>query len=269
MPKDSKELKRKDIKFLRAVQLLCDNPDEYDHTDKGKAPANTSALKSVEWMDLSDGDLEYRMVKQSDSGANKRGFEVDGGLGYLRIYQAEPGPSGYEPRSVEITEKGRKALKAAMEDHGFVEGVPSEEDDAGTDIPGEVELEIAEIREEMADLRSEVEQRRTEAAELREEIQQLKETRDQLIENVEELSEIVEMWEERPLGAVGQQKSERIDSTIRAIPAFIDMHKNVFGLDPREFGIDQEVSVEDVRDAREEVNRALSGEAPIEVADES
>jgi len=238
MPKTQDELDLKDINFLRAVKELCDNPDEHPETEGGEAPANTTAIKELEWTDFSAAELQYRMSK------NKRGFEADGGMGLIRVYDPPITENGYGPRSVEITDQGRRVLSETLEERDLtISG------EGATALAEDAELEIAELREEVSRLSREVEE--------------MREDHTQTQEDVEAVAEIVEMWQDQEFGALDPEQGNKLSSVIKALPAFIELHNEIFGVNPKEFGPEESLSNEDYQQKREQVREAL------EIADRS
>lgn len=106
-----KNLKLNDIKFLRAVEELNNNPEEYKHTDKGEAPANTTSIRTN--TDMTSDEVKYRM----GGNQNSRGFEIktEERPKLIISHSAKPTDKGFEPRSVELTDKGQETLKEAEE----------------------------------------------------------------------------------------------------------------------------------------------------------
>lgn len=235
MPKNPADLTLKDIKFLRAVRELCDNPENYPNTDLGDAPANTTALKNdLPNYEPSKGVLNYRMVKDNESDGNKRGLEVDGGLGYIRIHSPSLTEDGYGPRSVEITDKGRRALESAEERSGMEDTVARE-----TDGPSSTELQL-------------------EVERLGDRVDELEAEREELVNQLEEVRELMELWQERDIGATSRERADKINSAINAVPTFYNTFSEVFGVDSHDFNPKSEITPQDVEDARAAASERLS-----------
>ena len=111
----STDLSIKDIKFLAAVRDIDANPEEYEGTEDGEVPATITAITAA--TDLSKPQIEYRITP----GDHKRGFEVNGGAGLIRIHSARLVGNRFGPKSAEITEKGEKALAEAKRAHGLTD----------------------------------------------------------------------------------------------------------------------------------------------------
>ncbi|QCP89417.1 hypothetical protein [Haloarcula marismortui] len=105
------ELSIEDIEFLTIVRDVSDNPDEYDGTELGEAPATVTVI--TDNTSLSKSQVKYRLNSESDAG-NSRGFTEDQ-LGYIESYGASMTEKGWGPRSCEITEKGREAVDGVTE----------------------------------------------------------------------------------------------------------------------------------------------------------
>lgn len=111
----STDLSITDIKFLEAVRDINANPGEYGGIEDGEVPASITAI--TEATDLTKPQIEYRITP----GDHKRGFEVNGGAGLIRIHSAQLVGNRFGPKSAEITEKGEKALAEAKRAHGLTD----------------------------------------------------------------------------------------------------------------------------------------------------
>jgi len=97
------DLSTTNVRFLRVIRNINTNPDEYDNTNKGEKPANTTAIRKAS--DFSRNQINYRL-------APDRGTDfTDSGEGLLKIHPASiDDDGGFGPKSVELTQKGLDVL---------------------------------------------------------------------------------------------------------------------------------------------------------------
>jgi hypothetical protein len=143
--KPRNELSLIDIKFLKGIAEIEQNPNEVPDTDKSEVPANTSSLRHV--TDLERGKIRYRMKPQEDGG---RGFQE---IGYARLHPPATLDKGrIGPRSIELTDQGRKAIMSWEKRHGEVD-----HEELNETTKEDIELEIANLRGKVEELETRVE----------------------------------------------------------------------------------------------------------------
>jgi len=99
------DLSTTNVRFLRVIRNINTNPDEYEATERGEVPANTTAIRKAS--DFSRSQINYRLA--SDRGTDF----TDSGKGLLKIHPASVDESGgFGPKSVELTQKGLKVLSS-------------------------------------------------------------------------------------------------------------------------------------------------------------
>lgn len=224
--KRKSDLSLEDIKFLKAVQRIENTPEDHPGTDETPAPANTSVLKNV--LDLSENQIRYRMLP------DKRGFDE---MGLLICHDKEATPQGYKPRSVELTDEGRKAIDSWEKKHGELD---LEELDRATIEDVEVELEHLHGR----------------------------------IDDLEEEFARVDAIEQSEYGAVDSAKAEKLDRSISLAIAYHKVFEDVLGISPQAIG--DEVTVQEAREQikadlglvdAEEAPEGAAASGPMDVDD--
>ncbi len=116
------ELTLPDIKFLQAVQEINKQPDNYQDTDKGEIPANSKSVRKA--TDLNGNQVSYRMGGNSSS----RGFS-EGDNPLIISHEPVKIDSGFEPRSVELTNTGEEMLEKAQNQVNEIAGIKRQEFD--------------------------------------------------------------------------------------------------------------------------------------------
>lgn len=140
MRKPFDELSHEDLKFLKIIKEISDNPEEFPHTHLSQAPANTRSIKAA--TNLTDRQIEYR-IRPYNQGQN-RGLDH---LGYVTIHDAVATDDGFAPRAIELTDQGQKALLTWEEKRGEVQA-----EDLDEMTRNEIELELEQLRSKVSRL---------------------------------------------------------------------------------------------------------------------
>lgn len=141
--KDRGDLTHEDIRFLKAVQDIEENPGKYPGTNLTEHPANTSVLK--EMLDMSADMIRYRISP------GERGLED---LGLVRLYDPELTDDGrMGPRSIALTDEGDKAIVDWEKRHGDLDA-----DGWDTTTVEAIEIEISQIQNRLDQLDSQLTQ---------------------------------------------------------------------------------------------------------------
>lgn len=222
-PKQKADLSKEDIIFLKTVHEIESKPENYDGTDAAPAPANTSVLNSH--TPLSKTQIKYRMLP------GERGLEK---LGYLRLHETEATQQGFTPRSVELTDEGRKAIMNWEEKHGELD--PDAWDQTTVK---DIELEIDRLRKQVENLEGGASQQGH-------------------LEELDKLSARLDAIEDSEFGAVDEESAEKLQRTISWVIAMRKAFEDVLGFSPGDLGDD--VSVQEARvTIRENLRAAGSG----------
>lgn len=207
LPEDP-ELGSKDIRFLRAVREV-NELEGYEPGYDERPPATTGRI--AEAADLTKNEVNYRF--------NQRGFETDGGLGYIEVYPSELLENGaLSAKRAELTERGEAALSEVVEGNSprSVEGK-----ELG-DRLSELEDGIAELREETA-----------------------------------ALQEVVEQLDSSEHDGWDPEREEQFDAMLNAMIAYRRIFSEVFDIDPSAFRGDCDPSKEVVSRARRNVRESV------------
>jgi len=194
------DLSTTNVRFLRVIRNINTNPDEYEATDVGKMPANTTAIRKAS--DFTRNQINYRL-------APERGTDfTESGMGLLKIHPASiDEDGGFGPKSVELTQKGLEVLSSYAADDDF------DPDEFGSD--SEV---ISQLHARLRALEdhSQVGGKRMGAkvAENAEGVERIEEKLDELIEEVSALRN--SEW-----GAVDNAKAENLDRFLSRAPAML------------------------------------------------
>lgn len=117
MPIDKiSDLTMKDIRFLMAVRDINENPEEYEDTELGEAPANTTSIRKA--TSLSTGEVRHRLNEKSDI--------ADEELGAVTLHKAQPTDGSLGPKSVELTQDGERLLRHALASRGIGDHDPTD-----------------------------------------------------------------------------------------------------------------------------------------------
>ncbi|AUG49590.1 hypothetical protein BVU17_18650 (plasmid) [Haloarcula taiwanensis] len=234
------ELSIEDIEFLTIVRDVSDNPDEYDGTELGEAPATVTVI--TDNTSLSKSQVKYRLNSESDAG-NSRGFTEDQ-LGYIKSYGASMTEKGWGPRSCEITEKGREALDEVTENSTLSLSTSKEGSPAG----GSTER----------------------IEELAEDIERLDNQLAAMGARLTEATEAIEEFNEAEFGAVDEEMSHRLESALDAMITYKNIFEYVLGTDVRPFHPDENgmIDAEMVAEGREQVVAAINATSESDAAEE-
>ena len=217
------ELSIEDVRFLRAVRDINDDPEDYPRTDNGVTAATVSAIREV--TNLSRSQLNYRM----GVGSNRRGFEE---MSLVVTHDPPMTDTGYGKRSVELTEKGKQRLNQGLRAYGLAEESGRSEQ---------------EVLEQLDDLGARIES-------LERRLDGIERDVEEAVDTVEAVDERLDRYEERSMGAVDEQQAARLRTVIDAMPAFYQAFQ-LMGMDVREI---QEAENLDDREAKALVNDVRS-----------
>ncbi|SNR57404.1 dynamitin family protein [Halorubrum vacuolatum] len=187
------KLRDPDIQFLLAVKEISENPNEYEFTDQGKTPANAAALRRE--TGLSKTQIDYRVKR------GERGFAEDG-MKLLRTHAPMINDEGgYDPRSVELTDKGERVV---AEIRDVLSGSSGGGDGGGLGEDAEaIREEIEALKNEVSELRSELEKK----------------------------SEALDQIEASETGALSSEYVDRLEAVLGAVPFQQIALKHVLGVD--------------------------------------
>jgi len=227
MPKSKDDLTISDIEFLQAVKYIEEHEDEFDATEDGMAPANTTVVKRVldQWDTINEwgnGKIDWRM----DKGKRGWGVEDDPGLGLVCIYPAKPDPQkGWTTRSIELTDKGRKRLSVAEQKHDLE---PSEGEQADTDAIRTTEMELRlERTEDRLDF--------------------MEEKVDTVIGNLQAIDESLTEIQESKTGALDSEASQQLSTVFDLVVRYQRIFEAVLDIDTEPFGANQEMNDDKVQ----------------------
>jgi hypothetical protein len=197
------DLSLRDIKFLRAVRDINGNPEAYEKTDVGQAPANKQSIRLA--TDLGKKEVGYRL-------GGKGGRGLENGEEPL-IERLEPEPIAEEnrfgPRSARLTEHGLEAL-SEFEESGML-GSGSVEDEPET---------IKQLRARIEELES---QKQTGSAG--------GQVDDEIVERLEAIERQLEVFNEQAWGSVSDEKAEGVESLLELSPPAFHVIETIFGID--------------------------------------
>ena len=201
-PKPSTELSVEDVRFLRAVRDISENPEDFPRTKKGTTPASTRAIREA--TTLSKNQIDYRLGTTT----KERGFDK---LGYLIIHDPPMTDTGYGPRSAELTEKGERRLEEGLQAYGL------EKTEARAD---------PEVMEKLDDIGARLDN-------LEQQIDEVEDEVAKVVNSVNNLEGRVSRIESNRMGAIDEQQAARLRTVIDAMPAFYQAFQLV-GMDVRE-----------------------------------
>lgn len=149
------DLSMKDIKVLRAIKNINENPDEFASTEAGETAANTRSIRKAT-EGLSPRQVKYRIKKSG---------KLDE---LVTKYDAEyyPEEQTHDPVSAELTTKGHEVLAEVEDtDHGeAIENLRERLDRLeNAEVDGEIDAtaisaEIESLRESVSEMESQVQQ---------------------------------------------------------------------------------------------------------------
>lgn len=209
------DLKPADVEFLLTVQDLESNPQKYDNTEQGKAPANVSAIR--EETSLTKSQVVYR----SRDGDNGRGFAEDE-MGLLRVHPPTVESGSFGPRSVELTDKGRKVVSEVRAERTGATG-----EDAGA-----TSAEVNELEQQVSELQDEV----------------------------EKLSESLAQIQRSQMGAVDSDLADRLNASLRLFPRHQFVLSEIMGIDLDLLADADDLDTIDVDRIRRDTFETLSGD---------
>lgn len=192
MRKRTEDLTHVDIKFLKLVQEINDNPEDYEQTDLGVTPANTRAL--IKNSELSPQQVRYRIRPYLDG--KNRGFDH---LGLVELHDHEGSTEGLSARSVEVTEAGRLKIQDWQQRHGDLEL----DESARPTLEG-LEADLMQLRGRLEEKEERIESLESELSSLR----------------------------ESQFGAVDDDQAEKIDGSIKYVARSRKFFQDVLGVDP-------------------------------------
>ncbi|MFD1571842.1 hypothetical protein [Halorubrum laminariae] len=208
-----------DVEFLLTVQNLENNPTDYDNTDPGKAPANVSAIR--EETSLTKSQVAYR----AREGENGRGFAEDD-MGLLRVHPPTVQSGAFGPRSVELTDKGRKVISEIRAERSGSAGGDS----------GATSAEINELEQQISELQN----------------------------DLENISESLETIQRSRMGAIDSEMADRLTASLRLFPRHQFILSEILGLDMEELAEAGDLDTVDKDELRREVLETLAGEGELE-----
>jgi len=179
------DLGLKDIRFLKAIRDISENPEKYPHTDTGKVPATKTALREA--TELDEDSLRYRLR------TDRSKLAEDGGAGYIRIRSPTVNDDGsFGPKSVELTDEGYEVLEAELEERDLVmAGVQHGEQSGEQGGSGELEAAVATLEERLASVEA----------------------------KLDRVLELVNEWESSSTGALDPDQTRALQAMTDAVPA--------------------------------------------------
>jgi len=232
-PKSRDEIHPIDIKFLKAVREIEDNPGSFSGTGVTEVPANTSVIR--EYLGMKADKIRYRMRPAPEG----RGFEE---MGYVELHDPELTTEGHlGPRSINLTEEGRMMIVDWEKRHGQIDI----EDLDATTLEG-LEVEIDRVKGRLDEIDGQLQQaelKQPAGAETREEVQQLRSRVDALTEKVKE-------FQEAEFGAVSEVRSRDLAGTIKMVEGFgflFDILGVSVAANPHEVDYEDEAAKEQIR----------------------
>ena len=188
-------LKEPDVEFLLAVSRIEKNPTEYDNTDVGETVANVTSIREAS--DLTRSQVDYRV----SPGEGGRGL-AEGGMNFIRAYEATIEGRNFGPRSVELTEKGERIVAEIKEMRSGTGVSSGGNDGVSSDRISELEAQVSEMQAK--------------------------------IENFSATAEKVDEIDRSEMGAIDSEMSTQLRATSNAISHHQLVFKEVFGI-----GIDE------------------------------
>ena len=234
------DLSLDDIQFLKTVRDVCADSSEYPDrwTADGESPATTTAIREVSGLDKSQ--VQYRLTAGSDG----RGLD-EGESPLVQLYDPPMTPSGYGPKSAELTEHGEEVLASALTREDV-------QDAQGVLAAGSAGME--------------------EVAQLAETLDELEGTVRELQETVMSVDETVSGWESDEFGSVDGETAARLRTLIDIFPVFNMALEQVLEVPMQELTDRRgDLDDEDFQEIRREVAEALAADAEgrgSEAADE-
>jgi hypothetical protein len=201
------DLSLKDIRFLRAVRDINANPEAYERTEKGEAPASTGAI--IDASDLSESEVRYRM-----GGSRRRGFEE---MGLTIVHEAEfdEETKMFGAKSVELTQEGIDELTEFEEENDVF-------DDGGED-DGVPEV-VKQLRGRVEKLEKRSVGGGSDGGDFSREIKSLR-------NDIERLETKIDGAREDPWGALDDDVVEHTKGGIERVNAVFYILQTVFGID--------------------------------------
>ena len=188
-------LKEPDVEFLLAVSRIEKNPTEYDNTDVGETVANVTSIREASG--LTRSQVDYR-VSPGDGG---RGL-AEGGMNFIRAYEATIEGRNFGPRSVELTEKGERVVAEIKEMRSDTSGSSGHDSGVSSDRISELEAQVSELED--------------------------------AIENFSATAEKVDEIDRSEMGAVDSEMATQVRAASNAVSHHQLVFKEVFGI-----GIDE------------------------------
>jgi TolA-binding protein len=217
-------LSHEDVKFMKAVQEIEDNPNKYRKLEITNGRVNTSVLRDILGEGFTDRMVRYRMVP------GERGLE-DSGL--VRLYDPEVQPDGsVGPRSIELTDKGRKAILDWEKRHGEMDA-----DSWDTTTVERMEMEISQLRSEVDRLDSELaRQERAETSEGTDtgELQELRQDIQALTSRVDVIAGRVQSFDDDKFGAINDHETKALKRAMEIIGRYRSIFEALGISRPRE-----------------------------------
>jgi len=207
------ELKPADVEFLLTVKDIEQNPNDYDNTEPGKSVANVSVLR--EETSLTKSQVAYR----ARDGENGRGFASDD-MGILRVHPPTVESGSFGPRSVELTDKGRKVVSEVEAQRGSPGG-------GGSSAP---DPRIDELEQEISELSS----------------------------SLENISESIAEIEQSQMGAIDTDVADRLTAALRLFPRHQFVLSEIFGVDMDRLAEADDLDSVDTDELRQEILMTLS-----------
>ncbi len=225
-PKPNAELSIEDVRFLRAVRDINENPEDYPRTKKGTMAASTRAIREA--TTLSKNQIDYRLGTTT----KERGFDD---LGYLVIHDPPMTDTGYGPRSAELTGKGEQRLEEGLQAYGL------EETEARAD---------PEVMEKLEDVGARLDDLERQLAEMEDELNEVG-------NSINNLEGRVSQIETNQMGAVNGEQAARLRTVIDAMPAFYQAFQ-LMGMDVREIQESEDLDEREAKALMEDVRATLN-----------
>jgi DNA-binding PadR family transcriptional regulator len=234
------DLSHEDIKFLKAIQELENNPEEHSETGLTDKPANTSSLRAI--LDMSRQQVTYRMRP------DERGLEK---MGLVNLFDSETSESGQMlPRSIELTDAGRQRIQDWEEKYG-------ELNVRAGDVPSlkEVERELDEIQSRLDEIDSASAGGDGDGEEFNEEIAKLS-------SRVDAVSDQVQDFQDSTHGALDEKFGKQV---AQALDFVVGYHKifEALGVPKPKKAYTEDFDPEETRrEVRETLGVSGNGEGP-------
>ncbi|WP_128904820.1 hypothetical protein [Halorubrum amylolyticum] len=216
------ELKPADVEFLLTVKDIEQNPNDYDNTEPGKSVANVSVLR--EETSLTKSQVAYR----ARDGENGRGFASDD-MGILRVHPPTVESGSFGPRSVELTDKGRKVVSE----------VEAERSSPSAGSGSVSDPRIDELEQEISELSS----------------------------NLENISQSIAEIEQSQMGAIDTDVADRLTAALRLFPRHQFVLSEILGVDMDTLAEADDLDSVDKDELRQEVLMTLSADAESDVTE--